>query len=143
MKPVKRSVSCAIFRPEQPAQVLAVQRPADDEDLPDAWGLPAASLRPGEDWTDAVRRAGREKLGVELDVGAELRRGSLERAAYTLEMRLLQASILAGEPGVPQPDPAVTQYAAWKWAAPAELAPAAARGSLCSRLLLEYTGDIE
>ncbi len=138
MKPVKRAVSFAIFRPDHPDQVLAVLRPPDDQDLPNAWGLPAGSLRPGEDWADAVRRAGREKLGVELEPGEELRRGTLERAAYTLEMRLLAARIVAGEPAVPQPDPTVTQYSAWKWAYAAELEPAAARGSLCSRLFLEY-----
>ncbi len=143
LKPVKRSVSFAIFHPDRPGQVLAVLRPPNDEDLPDAWGLPAGSLRPGEDWAGAVRRAGRQKLGVELEVGEELRRGALERPAYTLQMRLLAARVVAGEPGVPQSDPAVTQYAAWKWAAPFELAPAAARGSLCSRLFLEYAGDIE
>lgn len=116
-------------------------RPPDDEDLPDVWGLPAASLRPGEDWADAVRRAGREKLGVELEVSDQLRRGTLERVAYILEMRLFAARVVAGEPAVPQSNPAVTQYAAWKWAAPSELEPAAARGSLCSRLFLEYAAD--
>ena len=116
-------------------------RPPDDKDLPDVWGLPAGSLCPGEDWADAARRAGREKLGVELEVGDELRRGTLERAAYTLEMRLLAGRVVAGEPAVPQPNPAVTQYAAWKWADPSELEPAAARGSLCSRLFLEYATD--
>ncbi len=135
-RPVKRSVSFAIFRPGQPDQVLVVQRPADDEDLPDAWGLPAGSLRPGEDWTDAVRRAGRDKLGVELGVGQELNRGSLERAAYTLEMRLLAARVLAGEPHVPQPHPDVTQYQAWTWGTAETLRPAAERGSLCSQLFL-------
>ncbi len=121
--------------------MLAVQRPPDDEDLPGAWGLPAGSLRPGEDWAETVRRAGREKLGVELEVGDELRRGTLERAAYTLEMRLLGARIVAGEPAVPQFDAAVTQYSAWKWARADELQPAAARGSLCSRLYLEYRAN--
>ena len=136
MKPVKRSVSFAIFHPADPSLVLVVQRPSDDEDLPDAWGLPAGSLRSGEDWADAVRRAGREKLGVQLAVGAELNRGSLERAAYTLEMRLLEARIVAGDPTVPQPVAGVTQYPAWRWATADALAPAAAAGSLCSRLFL-------
>ncbi len=136
MKPVKRSVAFAVFRPGRPEQVLAVQRPPDDEDLPHAWGLPAGSLRQGEDWGDALRRAGREKLGVELEAGPELNRGTLERAGYTLEMRLLEARIVTGEPVVPQPVAGVTQYRAWRWADPPVLEPAAARGSLCSRLFL-------
>ena len=137
VKPVKRSVSFAIFRPDRPGEVLVVRRPPDDEDLPDLWGLPAGSLRPGEDWADAVRRAGCDKLGVALDVGAELNRGQLERAGYTLEMRLLEARVLSGEPEVPQPVEGVTQYTSWQWATADVLGPAAVRGSLCSRLFLE------
>ena len=137
MHPVKRSVSFAVFRPAHADEVLVVRRPPDDDELPDLWGLPAGSLRPGEDWADAVRRAGRDKLGVALEVGAELNRGVLERAGYTLEMRLLQARIAAGEPAVPQPVQGVTQYTDWKWGTSDVLVPAAARGSLCSRLFLE------
>jgi len=134
---VKRSVSFAIFRPGDRAEVLVVQRPPDDEDLPNAWGLPAGSLLPGEDWADAVRRAGRDKLGVELSVGDELNRGFLERPAYTLEMRLLEAGIVTGEPRVPQSLAGVTQYQAWRWGTGETLVAAAERGSLCSRLFLE------
>lgn len=136
-RPVKRSVAFAIFRGDERGQVLTVQRPSDDEELPGAWGLPAGSLLPGEDWGDALRRAGLDKLGVQLEVGEELNRGSLERASYTLEMRLLEAHIVAGEPRVPQPVAGVTQYQSWRWGSAEDLAPAAARGSLCSRLFIE------
>lgn len=137
---VKRSVSVAIFDPADRRRVLVVRRPPDDEELPDLWGLPAASLRPGESWEDAVRRAGREKLGVELEVREELNRGSTARAGYTLEMRLLEARIVSGSPAVPQPAPGVTQYRAWAWGEAAALEPAATRGSLCCRLFLERAG---
>ena len=133
----KRSVSLAIHDPARPGRVLLVQRPADDEDLPNVWGLPAASLRGDESWQDAARRAGRDKLGVELDVGQVLCAGIAERAHYTLDMRLLDARIVAGEPSVPQPSQDVTQYQAWRWGRPADLQPAAALGSLCSRLYIE------
>jgi 8-oxo-dGTP pyrophosphatase MutT (NUDIX family) len=135
-RPVRRAVSFAIEAAE-PGRLLVVQRPSDDADLPDAWGLPAGSVRDAESWEETVRRAGREKLGVELVVGAELNRGRLERRHYTLEMRLFAARISAGEPRVPQPFPDVTQYQDWRWAPPAALAPAAAAGSLCSRLYLD------
>lgn len=130
---VKQAVSLAI---EEGGWLLIVQRPADDEDLPDAWGLPAASLHAGESWRDAALRAGREKLGVGLEVGRERKRGLLARAAYDLEMRLFDARIIDGVPVVPQREPAVTQYQAWRWGQPADLEAAARKGSLCCRLYL-------
>ena len=133
----KRSVAVAIANPADASKVLVVQRPADDEDLPDAWGLPAASLQGDEDWHDAARRAGQDKLGVTLAIGRELNRGAVQRPEYILEMRLYEAHIVGGQPNVPQPDSTVTQYQAWKWADAAVLEPAALRGSLCCRLYLE------
>lgn len=130
---VKRSVSIAIPH-ENGQQVLIVQRPADDEDLPNAWGLPAASLQPGETWADAAQRAGRDKLGVALQLGSEINRGSIERTGYTLEMRLFEACIVAGELGIPQETMDVTRYQEWRWGNAADLEPAAAAGSLCCRL---------
>ena len=136
-RPVKQSVSVVIRRPDDPSHVLTVLRPLDDEDLPDVWGLPAASLRPGENWEDAVRRVGLEKLGVQLKVGAEQQRGSTERRNYRLEMRLYEATIEKGNPFVPQPDVEHTQYAKWKWGSGDDLQPAAQRGSLCCKLYLQ------
>lgn len=140
-KPVKEAISFVIRHPESPERILVVLRPPDDPDLPDVWGLPAGSRRPGESWEDAVRRAGIDKLGVRLDVGRELRRGSVERRAYTLTMRLYEASIAEGEPSVPQPHPEVTQYRTWKWATSDILLPAADLGSLCCRLCLEAEAE--
>ena len=120
--------------------MLLVQRPPDDEDLPLAWGLPAASLNPGESWTDAVRRAAGDKLGLDVEPGVVLREGSLERPSYRLEMRLYDARIVAGAPSVRQEVVAETRYAAWRWGAAAELSAAARRGSLCGRLYLEWAG---
>ena len=138
---MKRSVALVIPGPgagDVPDDVLVVQRPEDDEDLPLAWGLPAASLLPGESWEDAVRRAARDKLGVEVEPGAVLQEGTMERPAYRLEMRLYRASIVAGEPDVPRGVAGVTQYRAWRWGRSSDLADAAGRGSLCSRLFLAW-----
>lgn len=126
-------------------ELLAVRRPADDLDLPDAWGLPAATPRAGESWWEAVRRAGRDKLGVELGGLRLLREGRAQRPGRTLHMRLFGAGIEAGTPSAPQAVDGVTQYAEWAWAAPSRLEEAAGRGSLCSRLcmawLAEASGD--
>jgi 8-oxo-dGTP diphosphatase len=136
----KRSVALAIDDPAQPGCVLIVQRPHDDEDLPGVWGLPAATLEPGESWHDAALRVGRDKLGVRLAIAGMLRGGSSERAGYTLEMRLYAAHIAAGTPHVPQQVPGITQYQAWRWGAAEELRPAADSGSLCSQLYLAARG---
>lgn len=132
---VKRSVSIAIPHADG-QQVLIVQRPADDEDLPNAWGLPAASLRDGESWTEAAQRAGHEKLGVELQIGREINRGAIERSNYKLEMRLFEAEIV-GVPEVPQSGTGVTQYQSWRWGTAADLEPASAAGSLCCGLYIQ------
>jgi 8-oxo-dGTP diphosphatase len=132
----KRSISLAIRDDARSGAVLIVQRPDDDDDLPGVWGLPAASLAPGEDWRDAALRAGRGKLGVSLRIGSVLRHGSLQRAEYTLEMMLFEAVILSGIPSVPQDVAGVTQYRAWRWGRAEDLREAAENGSLCSRLFL-------
>jgi len=131
----KKSVSVAIHGED--GQVLVVLRPPDDEDLPNLWGLPASSLRPGENWEDAVRRTAREKLGVQVEVGPELSRGSIDREKYRLEMRLYEAAIVSGTPSVRDDVEGITHYAAWKWGNADTLVPAADRGSLCCRLYLD------
>jgi 8-oxo-dGTP diphosphatase len=128
LKSPKRSVSLVI---EGPDGLLLVRRPEGDESLPGVWGLPAASLAEGESAEDAVRRAGREKLGVEVaplgPLGSE---GS---------MTDWEARIVAGTPSVPQKGPN-TQYTELRWGEPSELVPAARKGSLCSRVLLRARG---
>ena len=138
---MKRSVSFVVRHADRPDHVLAVRRPADDDDLPDAWGLPAGTLRERESWQDAVRRAGRDKLGVAREVGAMLEEGSLERADYTLTMRLYEARIARGTPAVPQPVAGVTQYSAHDWYPPEGFVPAARAGSLCCRLYLKSVDE--
>ena len=116
---------------EGPEGLLLVRRPDDDADLPGVWGLPAASLAEGESERDAVRRAGREKLGVELH--------PLRPLGEELTMTDWLVEIVAGEPFVPQDGPN-TQYTELRWGEAAELMPAARRGSLCSRVLLRARG---
>jgi 8-oxo-dGTP diphosphatase len=135
--PVKRSVSLAIH--DDGGRVLLVQRPPDDEDLPLAWGLPAASLQGDESWEDAVRRAARDKLGLDVRIGDVLAAGHLDRPAYRLEMRLYEATITSGEPVVAQATPRVTRYVDWQWGTATALTPAALQGSLCSRLYLGWS----
>lgn len=138
---IRRAVALATRRPGDPREVLTVRRPPDDAELPNLWGLPAGRLHQDESWEDAVRRAGREKLGVRLGIDRELHRGTTERAEYTLEMRLFEVTIAQGRPAVPQPYPEVTQYVDWRWAPADALRPAAEKGSLCSRLYLAVEAE--
>ena len=135
-KPLRQSAALAIRSPEHPGRVLIVRRPDDDADLPGAWGLPAATLRNGEDSEAAGVRAAAGKLGVRVQIRGELNRGRIERRAYVLEMALLEAVIESGTPMVPQSGEDVTQYTDWRWGASEDLIPAAEKGSLCSRLYI-------
>ena len=116
---------------EGPAGLLLVRRPDDDEDLPGVWGLPAVSLAPGESEEQAVRRAGRDKLGVELD--------PVEPLGREQTMTDWRVRIVSGEPAVPQPG-AHTQYVELRFGEPSELVPGARAGSLCCRALLRARG---
>jgi 8-oxo-dGTP diphosphatase len=114
-----------------PDGLLLVRRPDDDEDLPGVWGLPAVSLAPGESEEEAVRRAGREKLGVEVS--------PIRPLGVDQTMTGWEAGIVTGDPSVPQPGPH-TQYTDLRWGEPSELVPAARQGSLCCRVLLRARG---
>ena len=116
---------------EDPQGLLLVRRPDDDEDLPGVWGLPAVSLQPGESEEEAVRRAGRDKLGVEVE--------PIERVGRERTMTDWKVRIVAREPAVPQAGPH-TQYTELRFGEPADLVPAARQGSLCSRVLLRARG---
>jgi hypothetical protein len=116
---------------ERPEGLLLVRRPDDDDDLPGVWGLPAVSLAAGESEEEAVRRAGRDKLGVELE--------PVERVGREQTMTDWEARIVSGRPAVPQPRPH-TQYTDLRFGDPSELVPAAREGSLCCRVLLRARG---
>jgi 8-oxo-dGTP diphosphatase len=136
MKPLKQSISLVI---EGPDGLLLVRRPEDDEELPGLWGLPAASLEEGETEEDAVRRAGRAKLGLEVRPLRPLGEATDERSAYRIRMRDWKAEIISGRPAVPQSGPG-TQYDELRWGEAAELVPAARAGSVCCRVLLTSRG---
>jgi len=127
---VKRSISLVIDGPG--GAVLLVRRPDDDDSLPGVWGLPAALLRAGESEHEALVRAGRAKLGVEVE--------PIEPVGAEQGMRDWRARIVAGTPQVPQADDGATQYVDLRWGEPAELVPAARAGSLCARALLRAVG---
>jgi 8-oxo-dGTP diphosphatase len=133
VKPLKQSISLVI---EGPDGLLLVRRPDDDEELPGLWGLPAASLEKGESEHEAVRRAGRTKLGVKVRPVRPIGQATGERPAYRIWMRDWEAEILSGRPAVPQRGTG-TQYDELRWGDATDLVPAARAGSLCARVVLE------
>lgn len=137
------AVAVALFEEPGRRRVLAVRRPEEPgEELPGVWGLPAATVGPGETPDDAVRRLGRQKLGLTLEPERLLREGSQVREDGLLSMMLFAARALDWPPRLQRPeDPGgVTYYTDWTWAEPEALAPAAEQGSLCSRLFLQAVG---
>ena len=134
---IKQAVSIAIFN-EDRSKIIGVQRPADDEDLPNAWGLPASSLIENESFEEAVKRTGLDKLGVELLALGCLEKGNIKRAKYQLDMCLYEAKVLNGEISVPQLCDSVTQYQNWQWCEFERFQTAANLGSLCCQLYLTY-----
>jgi len=135
-KRVKHSVAVVVEDPAEAGTVLIVKRPEGDPDLPGIWGLPAATLRAGESWESAARRAGAEKLGLQLQELRELADGTQERDEYVLHMKLFSARPSGGEPRLVRRRSGVTQYVDWAWAAPERLEAGAHRGSLCCQLYL-------
>lgn len=137
---VKRSVALVIHEAGGTGRVLLVRRPADDPDLPNVWGLPAATLQVGEDWEDAARRAAREKLGVVARLRGLRAEGRTDRPTRSLRMRLYDATRARGTPQLDRTPPGVTRYGDWRWGDPEELRAGASKGSLCCRLALGVEG---
>ncbi len=140
---VKRSVALLLYPPAERSRFVVVRRPEHpEEELAGVWGLPAATLRPGETETEAIHRLAREKLGARVRLLGVRARGAQNRPGYRLEMSLFEAELVDPEPRLPQPPPdaEITYYTAWRWADAAALREAVQRGSLCARLALEVLG---
>jgi 8-oxo-dGTP diphosphatase len=138
---MKHSVAVVVRGPGD-GTFLLVRRPDDPGDsLAGAWGFPAVTLAPGEGELDGVARAGRAKLGVTLRAVRRIGTRTGAQNGTSLRLTEYEAVITAGTPSVPQADPAVTQYTAWRYSAdPADLAEAAGRGSLCAAVFLADRG---
>ena len=135
MKPIKYATAFVIYK-ENRSEFLIVQRPFDDEDLPNIWGLPAGSVKENESFKEAVIRSGREKLGIELKVIKSIGKDIIDRGDYILNMQEYEVEIISGEPRVPQLIQGITQYQHLLWGNSSDLKDAANKGSLCSRIYL-------
>jgi 8-oxo-dGTP diphosphatase len=137
----KCSVAAVVRRDAGGPEFLAVLRPPGDDPLADVWGLPAVSLLPGELPEAGLRRVGREKLGVELEPVSMLGIRRADRGEYELILMDIEARVVSGEPSVHGASSTATCYVDQRWTDDLPLlAPAARRGSLCCRILLDSAG---
>ncbi len=150
---MKHSVSVAIrcAQADGAERVVAVLRPnSPDDPLSGLWGLPAATARDGESEDEAASRVLKDKLGLQVPAeGLErINEGRRDDGADSQSMTVYAMDWGADSP-LPVSLPArsadlestVTLYEDWRWTAPEELREAARRGSLCTRLYLEWLGD--
>ncbi len=119
----------------------AVKRPDDTISLPGIWGLPSLAAKPGESPEAAVVRGGQAKLGVDVEIVRYVGDDRGERPGYRLHLMEYEVRLVKGNPKVPQSDPSITQYSAFKMADdPKILLAAAEQDSLCSRIFLREQG---
>ena len=149
---MKRSVSVAIRSVQAygAERVVAVLRPmAPDDPLGGLWGLPAATARDGESEDEAVSRVLRDKLGLQVPAGGLTRINEGQRDDGANSQSMTVYGMLWGEnsplsislPARPvDSGKPVTLYEDWRWVATEDLQEAARRGSLCTRLYLEWLG---
>jgi ADP-ribose pyrophosphatase YjhB (NUDIX family) len=140
MKPIKCAIAFVIYNKDR-SKFLMVQRPPDDESLPNVWGLPSMFARDNETFEECVIRAGSDKLGVELKPKKFIGRSDMERENFILHMEEYEAEIISGEPQVPQQVEGMTQFQQWKWGVGSDLKDAASKGSLCSQIYLTSVND--
>ena len=140
MKEIRYAVAYVIYNKDR-SKFLIVQRPSDDENLPNVWGLPAGSVKDKETFEESVIRSGREKLGVVLKPIRFIGRSNLDRGDYILHLEEYEVEVLKGDPKVPQPIKGVTQYQSWRWGVSSELKDAAGKGSLCSQIYLTSVNE--
>lgn len=136
------AVSVVVYEGGAGGRVLAVKRPADeDEPFAGMWGLPAATVGEGETAEETVRRLGRQKLGMTLEVVREISRGTQPRGDGELSMVLFEARAEESEAKLVREWDAkgVTYYTKWRWAEADAFLPAAEAGSLCCQLYLDAT----
>lgn len=138
MQPVKNSVALVIKNDK--GEILIVKRPEDEPgELAGVWGFPAITLKPNEPEADAVMRAGKVKLGVDIVIVRKIGTKTADRGDYLLSLSDYEVQMTNGAvPAVPQPDNSMTQYVDWQFTDDASLLfPAARKGSLCSQVYLE------
>lgn len=144
-KQIKYTVAVVLKNKDNPDEFLAVKRPADDPDLRGHWGLPAATLRPGELPEDAARRVCKEKLGCEAKPGRFLGIMFQKRNSYDIFLMDIEMTLIGDrQPDVHAANTENTAYVEQKWSSdPMDLMPSAKGGSCCSSIFLTDRGLLD
>lgn len=94
---------------EREGAFLITQRRPEAE-LPLLWEFPGGRVRDGESDADALRRAVRDRLGVEVQVGHRVLHVTHAYTGYTLDMVVYRCAVLG--------EPAPLRVADLRWVSP-------------------------
>jgi 8-oxo-dGTP diphosphatase len=108
--PHLRVVAAVISRSDR--YLITQRRPSAV--LPGLWEFPGGRVEEGESDAEALKREVRERVGVEIDVGACIGRRTHDYVGYSVDLALYQASIQ----GEKEPQP--VRVADCRWVASSE-----------------------
>lgn len=138
-KPNRYAIAAAIHDPN--GALLIIKRPDTDSELGGLWGLPALTRLAVDDEREIAEAIGPKKLGVKLAVGDRIGEQTMDRGSYVLHLADYEATIVEGDPVVPQDDPTLVQYTDVRFVSdPSILCISALKGSVCSRIYLDSIG---
>jgi 8-oxo-dGTP diphosphatase len=95
--PPRVRVVAALLTSDDGRRVL-VQRRSPDKARPLLWEFPGGKVEPGESDAEALRREGREELGVELAVGEERFRNRHAYPDLEVDLHVYRSRVVAGVP---------------------------------------------
>lgn len=126
-------------------QFLVVKRPDDDPDLAGHWGLPAATMKPGELPEQAAKRICKEKLSCEAKALRFVGLMFQKRNSYDIFLMDIEMELTDGqEPNVHTATTENTAYTDQKWTTDLEdLRASANGGSCCSSIFLTDRGLLD
>jgi len=129
-KPIKHAISVVIKKGNK---TLFSLRSPNKKEFPSVWSLPSHFMEPGEKYIDTIKRVGKHKLGVNLDVVRLLNEGYGERDDFRLFMHDYLVKIVDGEPHICSDD-----YTQLVWEDAETFLPTINIKGDCTRLYWEY-----
>jgi 8-oxo-dGTP diphosphatase len=144
-KQIKYVVAIVLKNKNNPDEFLIVKRPDDDPDLGGEWGLPAATMKPGELPEQAAKRICKEKLNCEAETTRFL--GIMFQKRNSYDIFLMDVDMMLEDEQQPNVHAATTENTAYvdqKWSTdPEDLRRSANGGSCCSSIFLTDRGLLD